>query len=273
MISFLNSDYFFFEFGLGKKQGRNTFNEIKVNRKELIKISKESNIYKTGNLNNDIQGSNIESNINNDNNINKLISYFEQSVQYKYISNTYNPYNEYELNNEQKNLNLNQSFEINIKYLSNKKTENYLNKNKKNYLIKHAAEENEFNHNEDRKTGKFFFTLDEKQKKEKDNNYKKDDEKNIEKTFFKNILLYFCFLMKLYMKKKLFKECILKINEYNKSLDRRYGSKMIYRIIKRRILFFKIKFYRRLMKIRKYYIKYNERLNFLNKRKRTIIKK
>ena len=267
------SNDFFFEFGLGKKQGRNTFNEIKVNRKELIKISKENNIYKTGNLNNDIQGSNSESNINNDNNINKLIGYFEQSVQDKYIYNTYNPCNEYELNNEQINLNLNQSFDINIKSLSNRKTENYLNKNTKNCLIKHSSEENDFNHNEDKKTGKFFFTLDEKQKREKDNNYKNEDEKNIEKISFKNFLLYFCFLLKLYMRKKLFKACILKINEYKKSQDRKYGSKMIYRIIKRRILFFKIKFYRRLKKIRKYYIKYNERLNLLNKRKNTKIKK
>ena len=267
------SNDFFFEFGLGKKQGRNTFNEIKVNRKELIKISKENNIYKTGNLNNDIQGSNSESNINNDNNINKLIGYFEQSVQDKYIYNTYNPCNEYELNNEQINLNLNQSFDINIKSLSNRKTENYLNKNTKNCLIKHSSEENDFNHNEDKKTGKFFFTLDEKQKREKDNNYKNEDEKNIEKISFKNFLLYFCFLLKLYMRKKLFKACILKINEYKKSQDRKYGSKMIYRIIKRRILFFKIKFYRRLKKIRKYYIKYNERLNLLNKRKNTKTKK
>ena len=148
-----------------------------------------------------------------------------------------------------------------------------MNKNRKNYLIKHSSEENDFNHNEDRKTGKFTFTLDNKQKKENVNNYKNEDEKNNGKTTFKNFLLFFCFLVKLYMRKKLFKECILKINEFKKSLDRKYGSKMVYRIIKRRILFFKIKFYRRLKKIRKYYIKYNERLNLFNKRRNSIIKK
>ena len=270
------SNDFYLEFGVSKKQGRNTFNEIKVNRKELIQISKES---KTRNLNNDRQTRSIESNINNDNYINKLISYFDLNIEDKYIFYTYNPCIEYELNNEQTNLNLNQSFEINRKNLSNQKSKNYLNKNKKNYLIKHSSEENDFDHNEARKTGKFTFTLDNKQKKENVNNdiqkynYKNEDEKNYGKTAFKNFLLFFCFLVKLYMRKKLFKECILKINEFKKSLDRKYGTKMVYRIIKRRILFFKIKFYRRLKKIRKYYIKYNERLNLFNKRRSLIIKK
>ena len=291
------SNDFFSEFGAGKKQGRNTFNEINMNKKELIKISKESKFFKTKNLNIDIQESNIESNINNvhytsernitkDYDINKLISYFDLSIQDQSIFYTYSPCIEYELNEEQNSLKLNQSFDNlfvlnkkyfkkinNIKSLSSQKRESYLNKNRKNYLMKHTSEENDFNHNEDRKTGKFYFSLEEKQKKEKNNNYYNENENNIKKKSFKNVFLYFCFLVKLYMRKKLFKVCIEKINEYKKSLDRKYGSKMFYRIIKRRILFYKIKFFRRLKKIWKYYIKYNERLNLLNKRKNSTIKK
>ena len=147
-----------------------------------------------------------------------------------------------------------------------------MNKNRKNYLTNHSYEESDFNHNEERKTGKFYFSNDEKQKKEKDNNYKIDDEKIIQIKINKSFLLYFCFLVKLYMRKKLFKTCISRINDYRESLDRKYASKMLYRIIKKRIIFYKIKFYRRMKKIRKYYIKYQERLNLLNKRKNLIIK-
>ena len=294
------SNDFFSEFGLGKKQGRNTFNETNINRKELIKISKESKIYKTRNLNIDIQESNIESNKNSykqlsernnpkENNIIKLKSYFNiDNNNGNKIFYTYNPQIEYELNNKKNSLNINQSFDYfelsnkkNSKEIKNRnrntnintrKNDNYLNKNRKNYLTNHSYEESDFNHNEERKTGKFYFSNDEKQKKEKDNNYKIDDEKIIQIKINKSFLLYFCFLVKLYMRKKLFKTCISRINDYRESLDRKYASKMLYRIIKKRIIFYKIKFYRRMKKIRKYYIKYQERLNLLNKRKNLIIK-
>ena len=123
----------------------------------------------------------------------------------------------------------------------------------------------DFIQNEGRKTGKFHFPNDEIEKQNnsrKSTNNSKDDKKiNLK------YLSFFCFLVKLYMRKILFKTIIQYIINYKNYLARKYATKMFYRIVKRRIIFYEIKFYRRLKKIRKFYIKYDQRKNLINARK------
>ena len=57
--------------------------------------------------------------------------------------------------------------------------------------------------------------------------------------------------------------CINEIANFQKSLEKRYAVKMIYRTMKKRIIFYKIKFYRRIKKIYRFLIKYEERLNMI----------
>ena len=143
--------------------------------------------------------------------------------------------------------------------------------------ILNPADESDFIFNEGRKTGKFYFLNEENEKvkesnSKSDNNY--DNKEEILKVYYnRNYLAYFAFLVKLYMRNKVFNYFIQKISSYTKLLDKKYATKMFYNIIKRRIIFYKIKFYRRLRKIRKFYIKYEQKLNLINNRKNIIIKK
>ena len=133
--------------------------------------------------------------------------------------------------------------------------------NNKNIL---SSQDNEYILNQGRKTGNFYFSNEEEEKKNSSLQAKNNHEHKIIK---KGYLSYFCFLVNIYMRKKLFKICINKINDYKNKLARKYATKMIYNIMKRRIIFFEIKFFRRLKKIMKFYIKYEMRLNIINKRK------
>ena len=145
--------------------------------------------------------------------------------------------------------------------------------NKSNKIKKSKKEEIfnniEYNYSQNSSSDKNFrYIQNEKRKINKYNLSNKDEEKiNCYESINRNYLSYFCFLVKLYMKKMLFKTCIKKIITYKIFLDKKYSTKMIYRIIKRRIIFYEIKFYRRLKKIRKFYIKYEQRLNLINQRK------
>ena len=74
---------------------------------------------------------------------------------------------------------------------------------------------------------------------------------------------YFFFLIDHCLRKIAFKMCINEIANFQKSLEKRYAVKMIYRTMKKRIIFYKIKFYRRIKKIYRFLIKYEERLNMI----------
>ena len=75
------------------------------------------------------------------------------------------------------------------------------------------------------------------------------------------------------MRKILFKTLIQYIINYKNYLAKKYATKMFYRIVKRRIIFYEIKFYRRLKKIRKFYIKYEQMKSLINERKNSKINK
>ena len=275
------SNDFFSEYGLGKKQGRNNYNENNMNKKELIKISKESKIYKTKTLNIDILDSNMESNKKSDQNksdnkyqkesniidheksrsitqrlYSELIgtNIIQRIIFYTYNSNNNMKY-KLRMSTDKNCLNINYSF-------PNLLTANKKNIKKNNKLI-HPLEENDFLLNEGRKTGKFYFSNEKKVIEEDNNKNKYISDKN----FIRKYLPYFCFLVKIYMKKIIFEECIKEINEYTRLLDKKYATKMIFRIIKRRIVFYEIKLYRRLKKIRKFYIKYEQRLKLMKNQK------
>ena len=79
----------------------------------------------------------------------------------------------------------------------------------------------------------------------------------------KNTLDYFLFLIDHCLRKIAFKKCIEEIANYQKNKEKRYAVKMIYRTMKKRIIFYKIKFYRRIRKIYRFILKYEERLKML----------
>ena len=303
------SNDFFSDYG--KKQSRN--NENNIIKRELNKNSKGSRLYRTKNLNFDIQESIIESNKSSDNYfsgkkykkdknvknenvirdivkifflddseednivVNCLTDYYDSNIGYpKYIRNNENNLNIF---NSSPNLS-----KINHKKItSNKRKQNKIIKNKKrnefkklenfdnienNNILISSPKNNNFIAKEDKKAGKFNFPNEAKEEKEIN-----DSNKYCENKFKRSYISYFCFLMKLYMRKKLFKECIIEINHYKCLMERKYATKMIYRIMKRRIIFYEIKLWRRLKKIKKFYIKYEQRLNLINNKKLKYTKK
>ena len=282
------SNDFFSEYG--KKQGRNIFNENYMIRKELNKFSKGSKIYKTRSFYIDIQESIIESNKEN-------ISYnFEKKLnkddKTKDMVNRYlldnkeipglNIVKGYKSNicNNKKGLNINYSSPnlLALKYKENDK--NNFNKNtKKPKKLKDEEVFNiiEYNYFPNSSSDKNDKYIQNEQNKVKESTYylsiKEKDKINDYKSKNRNYLSYFCFLVKLYMRKILFKVCMQKINNYKIFLGKKYATKMIYRILKRRIIFYEIKFYRRLKKIRKFYIKYEQRINLINLRNILNVKK
>ena len=309
------SNDFFSEYG--KKQSRNNYNESNIIRKELNKNSKGSQVYKTKNLNIDIQESNIESNKQSDisnsyknlikdykpiqqSKIKDLIKYFfpngiKQIKKYKLniLTNSFNKDIESEISfySDINNLRIVNS-SPNLLALKKKEKKKIITKPNKVINIKKRKEitkekitknfdydygfnpffgNDDFIQNEARKTGKFHFPKKEKDKidssKNSENNSKDDKKINLK------YLSFFCFLVKLYMRKILFKTLIQYIINYKNYLAKKYATKMFYRIVKRRIIFYEIKFYRRLKKIRKFYIKYEQMKSLINERKNSKINK
>ena len=95
------------------------------------------------------------------------------------------------------------------------------------------------------------------------NNGKNAQKRLINKKINKNTLLYFCFLINHYYKKMSYKMCIYEILNYHRSQAKKYATKMIYRMMKTRIIFYEIKFFRRIKKIHRFLIKYEMRLNMI----------
>ena len=282
------SNDFFSEYG--KKQGRNNNNnENYMVRKELNKNSKGSKLYKSRISNIEIQESNMESDkqnvsydyekkLNKENMTKNLINCFFLDNKEKndisklnYLTSGFNIIKKHRVNlsSDRKGLNITNSCPnlLALKYKEQYKINksNKIKKSKKEEIFNNI----EYNYSQNSSSDKNFrYIQNEKRKINKYNLSNKDEEKiNCYESINRNYLSYFCFLVKLYMKKMLFKTCIKKIITYKIFLDKKYSTKMIYRIIKRRIIFYEIKFYRRLKKIRKFYIKYEQRLNLINQRK------
>ena len=68
-------------------------------------------------------------------------------------------------------------------------------------------------------------------------------------------LMYFCDLIDHYMKKKSFALCAKQIANYQKYLEIKFSLKILFRVMLKRIIFYKLKFMHRYKKINKYLIK------------------
>ena len=141
----------------------------------------------------------------------------------------------------------------NRKYINNDKNKNgkiiYKDNNDD---IKNSTEENNTNINEE------IDNLDKnnlKKKSKKKNEVNKGNNKP--KDNIKVIMMYFIYLIEYYMKKKVFALYARKIANYQKYLEKKFALKILYRLIKKRIIFYKIKFMHRYKKIYKYLYKNN----------------
>ena len=74
-------------------------------------------------------------------------------------------------------------------------------------------------------------------------------------TINKFSLMYFCHLINHYMKKKSFSLCMREIANYQKYLEIKYSLKILFRVMLKRIIFYKMKFMHRYKRINKYLIK------------------
>lgn len=74
----------------------------------------------------------------------------------------------------------------------------------------------------------------------------------------KYMLKYFEYLVMNYMKKKCCQQCIGCILRYQMNKEKGYACKILYRVIKKRVIFYEIKFYHRLVKIYKFLLKYKK---------------
>ena len=100
---------------------------------------------------------------------------------------------------------------------------------------------------------------------EGDNKLKKDKKKQIKKNNInsdinnntKTLITYFVYLIEYYMKRKVFSLYAKKIANYQKYLEKKFALKILYRVLKKRIIFYKIKFFHRYKKIYKYLCKNN----------------
>ena len=77
-------------------------------------------------------------------------------------------------------------------------------------------------------------------------------------------LTYFCFLITNYMKKASYLMCVYEIANFQKTYEKNLSLKLLFMIIKKRIIFYKIKFFHRFKKIHKYLIKYKKSNNTNN---------
>ena len=90
----------------------------------------------------------------------------------------------------------------------------------------------------------------------KKNQIKKNNINNINNNA-KTLITYFVYLIEYYMKKKVFSLYARKIANYQKYLEKKFALKILYRVLKKRIIFYKIKFLYRYKKIYKYLCKNN----------------
>ena len=82
-------------------------------------------------------------------------------------------------------------------------------------------------------------------------------------------LMYFCDLIEHYMKKKSFALCARQIANYQKYLEMKFSLKILFRVVLKRIIFYKLKFMHRYKRINKFLIKNRiKNIKYLNKKKK-----
>ena len=82
-------------------------------------------------------------------------------------------------------------------------------------------------------------------------------------------LMYFCDLIEHYMKKKSFALCARQIANYQKYLEIKFSLKILFRVVMKRIIFYKLKFMHRYKRINKFLIKNRiKNIKYVNKKKK-----
>ena len=80
----------------------------------------------------------------------------------------------------------------------------------------------------------------------------------------KHNINFFCHLIKNYMRKKAYLMCAYEIANFQKKYEKNLSLKLLFMIIKKRIIFYKIKFFHRYKKIYKYMVKYKKNNSMLS---------
>ena len=220
-------------------------------------------------INNDAQK--IASNNKNKKSKNKKkhLNLYQKNNDEKNLSNYSDEKKEYDENNE---INYNKRMNKNInKKIDNKKP---INEGKRNIFKNknHQSENSKNSSNEDIYENIINESGNKKnQKNEQNKNIMKKGEKKISKNNYNNIkylqmhshgikinkfsLMYFCDLIDHYMKKKSFALCARQIANYQKYLEIKFSLKILFRVMLKRIIFYKLKFMHRYKRINKYLIK------------------
>ena len=247
------------------KEYENDEEEEQSNENEINKINKNKKNPKTKNKkgnNNQNQTDKKENSISN----------------YNDDKNEYNENNEITFNkNRSKNKNNNidnkkqfNQGKKNLNKNNNNKTEDEESKNSyKEQTSDYISESGTGNNNQKSRINKLKNNMKTKKKIEenkKESNFK--DRNNNKKNKMKNFkiysnaiainkfsLMYFCDLIEHYMKKKSFALCARQIANYQKYLEIKFSLKILFRVILKRIIFYKLKFMHRYKKINKYLIK------------------
>ena len=201
----------------------------------------------------------------------KIIRQNQTNKEENSISNYNEEKNEYNENNEitfKKNRNKNKNKIIDNKKQFNQGKRN-LNKNNKteDEESKNSYKESDYINQKNRinklKNNMSIKKKNEESKKEiniQDGNNKKNKIKNFKMhtnliAINKFSLMYFCDLIEHYMKKKSFALCARQIANYQKYLEIKFSLKILFRVILKRIIFYKLKFMHRYKRINKYLIK------------------
>ena len=244
-----------------KKHKKNYINNGKIEENdEELEQSNENETNKNDNKKNNLQSKNK-----------KKIILQNQTNKEENFSNYNDEKNEYNENNEitfKKNKNKNKDKIIDNKRQFNQGKRN-LNKNNKteDEESKNSYKESDYINQKNRinklKNNMSIKKKNEESKKEiniQDRNNKKNKIKNFKMNsnliaINKFSLMYFCDLIEHYMKKKSFALCAKQIANYQKYLEIKFSLKILFRVILKRIIFYKLKFMHRYKRINKYLIK------------------
>ena len=244
-----------------KKHKKNYINNGKIEENdEELEQSNENETNKNDN----------KKNIHKSKNKKKIIRQ-NQTNKEENFSNYNDEKNEYNENNEitfKKNKNKNKDKIIDNKRQFNQGKRN-LNKNNKteDEESKNSYKESDYINQKNRinklKNNMSIKKKNEESKKEiniQDRNNKKNKIKNFKMNsnliaINKFSLMYFCDLIEHYMKKKSFALCAKQIANYQKYLEIKFSLKILFRVILKRIIFYKLKFMHRYKRINKYLIK------------------
>ena len=145
-----------------------------------------------------------------------------------------------------------------IKKTGKKTNPKIINKNNANNdmdIKEDSNNQNEYDSNDEEDKND---NIKDKKSRKKMNKFKEENNDNINMdNNTKVIIMYFIYLVEYYMKKKVFSLYASKIANYQKYLEKKFALKILYRLIKKRIIFYKIKFLHRYKKIYKYLYKNN----------------